>query len=333
MTQEIYSSIPIPGMPAILHRQLQSTLINELLGLIERAQDILGLPLNVITEKVNKLANHQDAISPDVYGFHSKLLKALTTGDGVLLKKTVTELLEYPANSLTVSSFTITTFDETVPSDSSILDYVFGSEGPRSRRGDMPAVHPISGDELANQSPYVEEAFRVIRNLDEDLYEELEEYTSSIVLFDGRVLVGLTSMRAFGKIYIQIPAVESSRDEKVAYYIEHIVHEGAHLHLHGIMMHDRLVLNPDDERYPAPIRADLRPMYGIFHATFVLSRMARVFKMWKEASGLQIATAEYQRTVDRFERGYETLTKYARLTDAGKVLVATLRETALMSAI
>jgi HEXXH motif-containing protein len=194
----------------------------------------------------------------------------------------------------------------------------------------MPTVHPLSEIEVDVQSKYVEEALRIIKEVDEGSYEEIQEYTSHIVLFDGLVLVGITSMRAFGKIYIRIPEQDLSEEEKVAYYIEHIVHEGAHLHLHGIMMHARLVLNSDEERFPAPIRADLRPMYGIFHATFVLSRMARVFRKWNEASGLDVAHTEYEKALSRFERGYETVARHARLTEAGKKVVATLRQAALM---
>ena len=329
MNQDIYSALPKSGMPEILHGQLQSSLINELVGLVHRAEDVLGLSLEEISQRLNQLAHSKNAISPDVYGFHSKLLKALTTGDGPALKNAIMGMLSYPPESLTVSSFKVTSFDERIPSDSSILDYVFGSEGPRSKRGDMPTVKPVSEEEVAIQSTYIQKALNIIKELDKEVYEELEEYNNSIVVFDGSVLVGITSMRAFGKIYIKTPDPALSEDEKTAYYIEHIVHEGAHLHLHSIMMHDPLVLNSDDERYPAPIRADLRPMYGIFHATFVLSRMARVFQRWAEASGLPVATDEYEKAVARFERGYETVSKHAQLTEAGKLFVSTLRETAL----
>lgn len=61
-------------------------------------------------------------------------------------------------------------------------------------------------------------------------------------------------------------------DEKntVSYYVEHIVHELAHHLLFAYNGADELVLNPSEERFPAPLRDDYRPMFGLFHALFVL---------------------------------------------------------------
>ena len=59
-------------------------------------------------------------------------------------------------------------------------------------------------------------------------------------------------------------------DEAMA---EVIAHESAHSLLFGLCTHQTLVLNDDADGYPSPLREDLRPMDGIYHATFVSARM------------------------------------------------------------
>ena len=56
--------------------------------------------------------------------------------------------------------------------------------------------------------------------------------------------------------------------------VEVLAHESAHSLLFGLTVEEPLVLNPDDDLFPSPLRADPRPMDGIYHATFVSARMA-----------------------------------------------------------
>ena len=55
--------------------------------------------------------------------------------------------------------------------------------------------------------------------------------------------------------------------------LETLAHEAAHSLLFGIQISGPLVLNPDDARFASPLRVDLRPMDGVYHATFVSARM------------------------------------------------------------
>ncbi len=57
------------------------------------------------------------------------------------------------------------------------------------------------------------------------------------------------------------------------YFLDHITHETSHLVLHTLMNVDPLITNGHAQRFDAPIRPDPRPLYGIYHATFVLSRI------------------------------------------------------------
>ena len=57
-------------------------------------------------------------------------------------------------------------------------------------------------------------------------------------------------------------------------YIPRLIHEYSHNLLFGIARNEPLVFNDPEERYESPLRQDLRPMDGIYHALFVSAREA-----------------------------------------------------------
>ena len=99
------------------------------------------------------------------------------------------------------------------------------------------------------------------------------------------------------------------------------------LYLIGIQISGALVLNPDDERFASPLRVDLRPMDGVYHATFVSARMH--FAMQELlASGLlrgeETAHAQEAAARDRghFFEGLRVVKKKGRLSPAGAAVMA-----------
>jgi len=135
--------------------------------------------------------------------------------------------------------------------------------------GETTLVRPISTKQLEFHASNIKEAIAMINASDLDVAHEISILISSIKLFQGRVLRGQASGDAMGAIWLKIP---DPHDDQICYWIEHIVHEVSHLRLHAMFFQEKLVLNSDDERkFRAPIRDDLRPMLGVFHATFVLA--------------------------------------------------------------
>lgn len=112
---------------------------------------------------------------------------------------------------------------------------------------------------------------------------------------------------------------------------EVIAHESAHSLLFGFCTREPLVLNDDAELYPSPLRADPRPMDGIYHATFVSARMHWAMARLLE-SGLLTAQEEpgaHNAMVEdatNFRAGYQVVEEHARLTDHGERLLAGARD-------
>lgn len=115
--------------------------------------------------------------------------------------------------------------------------------------------------------------------------------------------------------------------------IEHLVHETSHLFLNSILAHDPLILNEEDKNYVSPIRSDLRPMLGIYHTSFVLSRVIRIFKKLKnlDLHDNQLLESAIKNLSDKYHQAYATTHAEGIHTELGKqILLSTGVRTGLI---
>lgn len=173
-------------------------------------------------------------------------------------------------------------------------------------RGESTIVWPILNKRtIVFHRKNILEALALLKAHDSDSHAEFDTFVQCVRLFEGRVLRGETSMLSFGAVWLRVPDKEQ---DQVAYWLEHLIHEVAHLRLESVFMHERLVLNPlSEQRFRAPIRDDPRPMRGVFHATFVLARIIRVFRRLSIA-GMDKRLRDPLRLFElQFEIGMESL--------------------------
>jgi HEXXH motif-containing protein len=109
--------------------------------------------------------------------------------------------------------------------------------------------------------------------------------------------------------------------------VEVLAHESAHSLLFGFCTHEPLVENPDDELFTSPLRADARPMDGIYHATFVSARMHWAMSQMLRTGLLdkvetESARAAAEADADNFAAGYSVVAEHGRLTHLGQGLMA-----------
>jgi len=173
-------------------------------------------------------------------------------------------------------------------------------------RGEPTKIWPIFDDsELKRHRTNIEKALDLIRQYDPELAGEFDAFVCCIRLFSGQVLRGETSPATFGAIWLRVPEPEQ---DQVAYWLEHLTHEVSHLRLEALFMQEVLVLNPyGDRHFRAPIRDDPRPLRGVFHATFVVARMIRLFRRLSIA-GMDKRLRDMLRLFElQFEIGMATL--------------------------
>jgi HEXXH motif-containing protein len=167
----------------------------------------------------------------------------------------------------------------------------------------------------------------LIQQLNIGLWNEYSTYVSSVKLFSARTMQGATSPRFFGNIFLRLPY---PTEDPVLFFLEHLVHETSHLHLFAMMGEDPLFLNSEDELFVSPIRPDKRPMMGIFHATFVLARIAHIFRQYLALYPSDKDAKEIlQKTKKSFFEGYEIVKNQAKLTEAGTDICSTMEICAL----
>jgi hypothetical protein len=114
-----------------------------------------------------------------------------------------------------------------------------------------------------------------------------------------------------------------------------LVHEAMHGLLFGMSLGAPLVENAPEERYPSPLRDDLRPMDGLVHATYVLARMIDCLQRLLRSSQLtpdeifaaRIALAQHQA---EYAAGLATVTAAARFTPIGAAAFHAMRQAAVV---
>lgn len=191
---------------------------------------------------------------------------------------------------------------------------------------DAHAVRSLDDEFLREHEGHVRQALAMLRQLDAAMYEEVDALVTRISLVEDSPASSMTDVQTFGRVYLH----RAREGSPVLFYLENLVHEASHLRLHAMMALDPLVTNPVEERYEAPLRLDARPMVGIFHATFVLSRVVRLFRRLAASAGPHLPQAR-ERLEDverRLARGLAVVEAHAMLTEAGAWVVRSLRETA-----
>lgn len=177
----------------------------------------------------------------------------------------------------------------------------------------------------------IEAAFARIDAGDPELGREIRALVREIVLAvgppDPRALSfdGASSFMLWGAVVLNAAGHATPLE-----MVQALAHESAHNLLFGLAADGPLVRNDDAPRFASPLRADPRPIDGIFHATFVTARMHRALAQLRAAGALDAAEraeADAALAAHRahFAQGLATLDRHAELTPAGAAALAGAR--------
>jgi hypothetical protein len=220
--------------------------------------------------------------------------------------------------------------------DCVVLDDATLGPGMAARYGrmmDTDAANPHRffappAEQSANFRPLLDESLSLMRRGCPRVYAEFTELVDQIVLSGGTNLangedfLAGSSFTLWGALFLNPAASRTALS-----LLQTLAHEAAHSLLFGIQISGALVLNPDEERFTSPLRVDLRPMDGVYHATFVCARMHFALKELL-ASGLlngeeaDHAHAAAARDRGHFLEGLLTVKKHGRLSPAGQAVIA-----------
>jgi HEXXH motif-containing protein len=309
---EAFTALPIEGIARQVNAQYRFLVLKSILSYLNTVQRTLKLDLSRIISFYSRI-NPSRHFSPAIYTAHAQLRDAVRKGDLTPVMDALNQLANLSETTIYDSLFRMTSILNEEWERSFVEQ--LREEPVVNAKGEPPMVRPLINTDILDLTSAYDKAIALIREVDPVIASDIGEYVTRIKLFAGKALVGATSPRVFGAVFLRLPDPD---DDPEVYFCEHIVHEVSHLHLNALMPHDPLINNDCDKRYPAPIRLDPRPMFGIFHATFVLSRMVRVFKRITKLNERQRFQRALSHFEEQFSKGYETVTKEAVLTELGQ---------------
>jgi hypothetical protein len=115
-------------------------------------------------------------------------------------------------------------------------------------------------------------------------------------------------------------AVWMNANDRVS-IVELLVHESAHHYLYLAEAAAPLLKPCPDDRFPSPLRTDLRPLRGVLLAVHAIAYMGLYYQGLRESPALDggLYSAQVSRWSDGFHRGLQTLSENQRLlTQAGQ---------------
>lgn len=181
---------------------------------------------------------------------------------------------------------------------------------------------PPSADLAVRFSQRVFAGYRLLASSAPELAAEFDELVSDVIMVVGDDKAkyqfdGGSSYLLWGALFLNA----TSHETEVA-MAEVMAHESAHILLYACAADEALVNNPDEELFASPLRRDLRPMDGIYHATFVSARMHWAMQQLIQSGRLDesaSAAAEAARLEDvkNFWAGHEVVARQGQLTKTG----------------
>jgi len=313
--ESLFHVEPKEGNPERIHRLLRDNIYQKYLEIVNEVEDTLnnsGYEINLgVVKKIERL-DPANRFAPAVYVNHAQLVADMKSGNPGQVVHHLATLYEmddsdlYRTEDISISSAVTEAWE----------DYAIPLA--KSETPGISLVFPVNESALSGYRDEIYRAVELIEAVDPLMGEEIREYVDGVKLFTGHNIIGATSPKFYGNIYLQRPDDDLGRMERVAYFIEHIIHETSHLHASALQIHDEFTLNPPDETYTAPIRPDARPMSGNYHATFVLSRIVRVFRRLNEKFDEKAFCDHLEKADREWEGGYEVVQEHGDLTDMGE---------------
>ena len=258
--------------------------------------------------------------SPHTFGAYYDLIFALENGELELAYLLVKELLGRSSTDATVISS---------------IDDRPAEERERYRRLFLSGMDYVVAPDQELMDAYrdrLDAAFVLLDAGFPEMAAEIRALLREIVVAAGpedpKALTfdGASSYMMWGAILLNARGQKTVLDAAQA-----LAHESGHNLLFGFSAAGPLVENSDDELFSSPLRTDLRPMDGVFHATYVVARMHLTLNRLLHSGILdqaQIESANADLVVHRrnFEIGDEVVRQGGRLTEAGAEAIEAARE-------
>jgi HEXXH motif-containing protein len=148
-----------------------------------------------------------------------------------------------------------------------------------------------------------------------EMYREILGYVRLVVPFTSEVRAAFSNVAWHGAVFLR-----PTLDDQVA-NVERLVHETSHLRLNLVMAHTPLHEHAPDDILPSPFRAGPRPVGGLYHGAFVVTRAAVALDRIHRHSGQERYAERIPILLAQVTTALDTLRRHARLTPVGSALL------------
>ncbi|MBL8676509.1 MAG: hypothetical protein JNJ47_03660 [Alphaproteobacteria bacterium] len=185
---------------------------------------------------------------------------------------------------------------------------------------------PLSSSGFKAMQAALQRGLSIYKKAFPDFYEEFEELIGEVLLLKAKGLYQGSSTDLYGMIYKSF----FHKWEKVTDVFEFFVHEQSHHYLFIVNKTDSLLLNPLDIHF-SPIRKEKRPLMGIYHANFILSRVCYVLDKALVNEVIPIEESSYcveflEKYKECFCEGLKTLETQGQFTPLGREILESATE-------
>lgn len=279
--------------------------------------------INQCIENFPALSNSYTAIdeldflktSPYFHYLHHQLQTAMRAQSVLGAYRTLEEIIdviEAPKNvhnQITINSIGDSNWERFAKQETSRLS--------RIEQNVADILAPIAEKDLTNAVSDAKNALTAIASIDPELFSEISEHISQIKLFDSSITRGFSDIRTMGAIFVRLMQPD---EDCLLYYYEQIIHEMAHLQLNCILAFDPLISGDRTRKSTSPLRQDPRPIFGIYHATYVSAKLSHAFYTLHQRTNNERALRNLSQMINELLTGIGVLKKFS-LTHVGAILV------------
>ena len=315
--ESLSKALPVAGRALFLKASFNQSLIDSLNYLLEACHEAVPSSLfSKATQKINSLSV-TSKLSGLLGVIHSNLFNAAEQND---LTKVCSTLERFSDDTLQHENLTYVNLSNVDDYYSPLVRHVFSQELKREVE-----YYSLPSEDFEKAKCSIQRGIQIIERSFPDFYAELQDLVSEILVVKARGLKQGSSSDLFGMVY------KSSlfRGEKITDAVDFLIHEQSHLYVHALNKDDPILLNPA-QMYYSPLREEDRPLMGIYHATFVLSRMQYVLGKALTINEIPDEEQEYcKELIGRyqhcFHEGFDTIMTNGHMTPLGSALIQSAR--------
>ena len=318
-SEQVLSFPPNPERGRVLYERIKDRLGESFRQIAGASSAVAQIDESRLTAFLDSMSGSRK-ISPRFFAIYHEILLAVDEDDVDSVSRLFGELVDGDSHGDSVPSYNLT--DEHLGR---------GNAARYKRWADMDPENPLnlvplSDAEYARIAAAKCEAFALMDAGAPEVSGEIRSLLAEVVFAGGAadnkfMFHGISSFFLWGTVLINAEGHKTALQ-----FVQTVAHESSHMHLFGVALDGPLVHNPEEERYQSPLRADPRPMDGIYHATYVTARMHYVLSRLLASDVLSPAQVEEAKIacanhVKSYREGYEVVCSKGNLSELGQGLL------------